>query len=162
MHAPVLKRRFLVVALFAIVLLLAILAGPLAIYVDYAFICENTGSRRGHREWVLGTAGLPLGLKTRRWYWESPLETFIRNKYPQDLDHRWTSYAGTGRDIYGLVVMRAHGRPGPILSFTRIIPMWVTNSTDVEKKRLYDTFRTADKNAIRTATTEIENRLFDQ
>ena len=75
---------------------------------DWAFICENTGSRKGYREWNNGR-------RSGHWYRESRLEQFMRKEHPSDLVNRWTSYAGTGKDLFGQPTLFGHGFPGPIL-----------------------------------------------
>jgi hypothetical protein len=59
---------------------------------------------KGHREWFFGG-------QSGRWYKQSVVETFMRTNHPRILQQRWTSYAGTGRDIYGRKVSFGHGRP---------------------------------------------------
>ncbi len=87
---------------------------------DWAFICENTGSRKGYREWN-------SGVRSGHWYRESRLEQFMRKEHPLDLVNRWTSYAGTGKDIFGRPTLFGHGRPGPIL---RVPPEFLDRYVD--------------------------------
>jgi hypothetical protein len=99
-------RAALLIALVAI----AMLIGGLSVQVcrDWAFICENTGSQKGYRQWC-------FGLQSGHWYRESRLEEFMRKEYPSELANRWTSYSGTGKNILGQPTLFGHGRPGPVL-----------------------------------------------
>ncbi len=42
------------------------------VYCNWAFICRNTGSRKGYRQWF-------FGVQTGHWHNESALEKFIKN-----------------------------------------------------------------------------------
>ena len=103
-------RRWLV-PLGLIVLAFAIFFAGSVVEIcrDWAFVCEYTGSRQGYREWL-------FGVRTGAWYRESALEAFLRAEYPGELDHKWTSYMGTGRGL--LVKSFGHGHPGPILQLS--------------------------------------------
>jgi hypothetical protein len=98
------------VAVLGAVSIAVIFLGGLSAQVcrDYAFICENTGSQKGCRQWR-------FGLQSGHWYRESRLEQFMRKEHPSEFANRWTSYAGTGKNILGQPVLFGHGRPGPIL-----------------------------------------------
>jgi hypothetical protein len=98
------------VALVIVLVAIAVFIGGLSVQVcrDWAFICENTGSQKGCRQWC-------IGLRSASWYRESRLEQFMRKEHPSELANRWTSYAGTGKNILGRPVLFDHGRPGPIL-----------------------------------------------
>jgi hypothetical protein len=119
---------------------------------DYGFVCKYTGSRKGHREWFYGT-------KTKQWYSASALETFIATNYPTELRHNWVSYQGDGRNVFGWVSDRSHGRPGPItyLPFTMFARI-----PDADKKPLYDLLQTGDEDAIRKRLDEIAKRIFSE
>jgi len=118
------------------------------VYRDWGFICANTGSRRGHRDW-LGT------FETSHWYKESELESFIKKNYPSEFKHRWTSYEGTGRNIFGTAVLRGHGRPGAILQLS---PELLVGMSDTDKKQLYDLLVQGDPKVIRARIEQ----LFDE
>jgi hypothetical protein len=109
---------------------------------DWGLVCENTGSRRGHRQWF-------FGLRTGDWYKRSKLEEFVASTYPNELSHRWTSYMGTGKNVLGQPVLRGHGTPGPIVNLQ--LQMWdayVEQLSDPDKKALYETFRSGDEDRI--------------
>ncbi len=98
----------------------------------HAYICENTGSRKGHTSWI-------IGIHSDEWYNESELERFIQNNDEYDLTHDWTSTAGTGRNIFGVAKSFGHGRPGPIMNISEpIINEWVKEHSDKEIIVLYN------------------------
>ena len=114
---------------------------------DWGYICEYTGSRKGHRQWW-------LGIRTGTWHQESALETFIKRNYPSELDHHWTCYAGTGRNIFGMAQLYGHGRPGPIIHLPPyILAQYAGIATPNEKKRLYDVLKNGTE-AEKAASTE--------
>ncbi len=111
MRSPLIKHltmwgATLVVALVAITVFIRGLS--VQVCRDWAFICENTGSQKGYRQWC-------LGLRSASWYRESRLELFMRKEHPAELANRWTSYAGTGKNVLGRPILFGHGDPGPIL-----------------------------------------------
>jgi hypothetical protein len=119
----------LVIALMAITTFLAVLC--VQVYMDQAFICENTGSHKGYRQW-------PFGLQSGRWYRESHLEQFMRREHPSDLVNRWTSYAGTGKNILGRSMVFSHAFPGPILGVnTEFFDRYVDSLDNQAKLDLY-------------------------
>ena len=101
--------RLVVITLFGGVLWVATMR---IAYTDRGYICENTGSRMGYREWF-------FGIKTNEWYYESELERFMEARHPAELQHRWTSYRGTGSSLIPVMKSYGHGRPGLIVTPTR-------------------------------------------
>jgi hypothetical protein len=128
---------------------------PFVAWRKWAFICENTGSRKGHTEWF-------FGIKTKHWYSPSPLEVFLTTNAPTKLQHKWTSYAGTGYDIYGLKVLHGHGRPGPILRFrTNEMAEWLRTIDDREKRAFHDLLVSGEKAAINRKIDAIHAQVFE-
>jgi len=109
---------------------------------DWAFICENTGSRKGHREWF-------LGWESADWYKESELERFMKADYPSQLQYRWTSYAGTGKNIFGMRILSGHGRPGPILLLHQeMLNAYVRRLDAAGRKALYELLASGDESRV--------------
>jgi hypothetical protein len=130
-------------ALFAALALCVPLLTGFQVCRDWAFICENTGSRRGHREWFFGA-------ETGHWYEQSELERFMMANHPTELQDKWTSYAGTGKNILGRAVLCGHGRPGPlILVQVEWLDKHVRRLDDAGKKALYDLFVSGDEERIK-------------
>ena len=116
---------------------------------DWAFICENTGSRKGYRQWIFGT-------KTGHWYKKSPLEEFISLQDPAALAHKWTSYAGTGKNVFGIPVLFGHSSPGAIYRLDHQIQSeWIASNPPEEVKKLYDLLVTGDQPAIDKKVVDI-------
>ncbi len=150
-------RRIIIGAIAAGVLLAVFWASAFLIaYTDRGFICENTGSRMGYREW-------PFGIRTNEWYRESQLEKFMKNSHPEVFEHRWTSYSGRGSSLIPGTVMNGHGRPGPIL-FLRLemLDEWVKVSSDHERFTLYQAFSSGNKDMCRSGIDEIIEKSIEE
>ena len=147
--------KYVISALIAITIIS--IAVTSKVYTDWEYICENTGSRRGHREWHMG-----FNFKTGDWYKKSRLEEFMETTYPADLTHRWTSYAGTGRNILGKSQSFGHGRPGPILSVKYdIFNQYVSHIDNKKKRSLYDILASEDRQRIEDEISIIWETFFD-
>jgi hypothetical protein len=113
---------------------LALVLPAVQVCRDWAFIDQNTGSRKGYREWF-------FGVRTGVWYEETALETFMRTKQPGEFRQQWVSYAGTGRSIFGGATLHGHGRPGPVMSLkVELIDDYCARTSDSEKRQAYDVF----------------------
>ncbi|MCH1504106.1 MAG: hypothetical protein L7V86_11020 [Verrucomicrobiales bacterium] len=120
----------------------AILLAVNVAYVDIRWIDVNTGSQKGGRQWR-------FGFVTREWYSESGLEFFLKNERAFDFDQHWVSVAGDGRNIFGRIRSRSHGRPGAILA---LMPDWIDRycqiASDDEKVELYSALRSQNVERI--------------
>ncbi|MHC4145671.1 MAG: hypothetical protein ACYSWW_23625 [Planctomycetota bacterium] len=118
-------------------------------YRDWAFVCENTGSRKGYRQWRFGP-------KTGHWYKKSPLEDFIQSEAPDALVHRWTSYAGTGKNIFGMTMLYGHGRPGAILRHNHEIQrQWIVKNDATTVRQFYDLLVADDQKKLEKRVMDI-------
>lgn len=118
-------------------------------FTDYAYVCENTGSRKGHREWF-------FGLQTAVWEYESPLELFMRRTHPSQLTHRWMSYAGTGKNLFGQSMSYGHGKsPLSQFRFARDLESYFTTLSPERKLELYLIFSTGDRATVQATVDEI-------
>ncbi|MHC4545901.1 MAG: hypothetical protein ACYS9C_12975 [Planctomycetota bacterium] len=124
------------------------------VYRDWAFICENTGSRKGDRAWF-------FGVKTGHWYKESRLEEFMKTNYPDDLSYRWVSYEGTGKNIFGTPVLYGHGRPELAHLPYEVFNRYLEHIDDKEKRRLYEIFSSADVQRIEDEVSRIWEKVLD-
>lgn len=119
---------------------------------DYAYVCENTGSRKGHREWF-------FGLHTGAWDYQSPLDTFMQQTHPDQLEHRWMSYAGTGKNILGQSMSWGHGKsPLSQLRFARDLEAYLAILPPERKLELYGLFSTGDRATVQATVDEIVER----
>ena len=100
---------------------------------DWEFICRNTASQKGYREWF-------FGLKTHEWDDLSALDSFIGASYPSELRYRWVPVE---RAPWGILGDRLPNRvildAGPMIrarggGFSH----YVRSLSPVERKRLYD------------------------
>jgi hypothetical protein len=140
-------RLFLFCAVLSLLPLAALL--PIWVRTDWAFICENTGSRYGYTEWRSGG-------RTANWYKASPLEEFLKEKHPEKLQHRWTSYAGTGKNIFGKSLSWGHGRPGPIKYVDMLVMQtYFAKISDAQKLQLYEEFASGDLEKAKLAAYAI-------
>ena len=121
-------------------------------YRDWRFVCENTGSSKGHKE-------LLFGIRTGDWYEKSALEGFMLEKHPDELKHRWTSYAGIGKNIFGRPLLNGHGNPGAILVITPFLEDWVQSSKPEDILALYELL--ASGSAEDTKKQMVEDILSD-
>jgi hypothetical protein len=128
--------------------------GGLSVQVcrDWAFICENTGSHKGYREW-------PFGLRSGHWYHESRLEQFMRKEHASELANRWTSYSGTGKNIVGQPVLFGHGRPGPLLHVpAEFFDRYVDGLDSQAKLGLYHVLASGTPEVVERETVKVWDR----
>ena len=153
------KRRrwaFYAVLILVIGIFLILFLPVIVVRTNYAYICEHTGSRKGHTQWWSGN-------KTDEWYKTSAVETFIREKFPDQLQQQWTSYAGTGHNIYGSKILFGHGRPGPILQVPiDWLNQWFESLSEAEKKAFYELLLSEDKTAIQLRINDIYDYLIER
>jgi len=137
------KRRWAIWIVVITLLGTALWAATMLIaYTDREYICENTGSRKGFREWFYGA-------KTNVWYQESELERFLKSDHPEMLRHRWTSYRGTGRSLIPFMKSYGHGQPGLILTPTRdMLDGYVQSLSSEQRIELYKIFCSANAESI--------------
>lgn len=147
-------RAVLVVGVILIVAVVILCALGLQTHRDYAFICENTGSHKGYRQWG-------FGWQAREWYRESHLEQFMRLQHPTELRHRWTSYSGTGKNILGQPIRFGHGRPqvGSVIMDWTWFDSYVDTLDGAAKLDLYRVLVSGNRDAIATEEKKIEEAI---
>jgi hypothetical protein len=134
---------------------IGLLAYGVPVATDYAYVCENTGSRYGYRVWWTGA-------RANDWYKPSPLEDFMRAEYPGVVRHRWTSYAGTGKNVVGESISFGHGAPGPAYRLTRLdMATWISRHSRDEVRALYDTLASGNRAAAGSMIDQIEREVDD-
>ncbi|MCU0915083.1 MAG: hypothetical protein MUC88_11040 [Planctomycetes bacterium] len=142
------------VALVALVVFVA--ACALELYRDHAFICENTGSHKGYRQWR-------LGFQSGHWYRESRLEQFLRKEHPTDLVNRWTSYEGTGRNILGQPLRFGHAFPGPVFDVPAVfLDRYVEDLDDRAKLDLYHVLVSGSRDQVQSEVTKVWDQVLAQ
>ncbi len=132
-------------------LLIVLLSLPPEVCCDWAFVCENTGSHKGYRQWC-------IGVRSGQWHHESQLERFLRQRHPAELKNRWTSYEGTGRNILGRPVLFGHGDPrlGMMMMTKGVFDRYVDTLDDAAKLDLYHVLVSGDREAIQAEEKKIE------
>jgi len=131
-------------------LLIVLLLLPLQVCRDRAFVCENTGSHKGYRQWC-------IGVRSGAWHHESQLERFMRQQHPSELENRWTSYEGTGRNLLGRPVRFGHGFPrlGMMMMTKGVFDRYVDTLDDAAKLDLYHVLVSGDREAIQAEEKKI-------
>ncbi|HSU55621.1 MAG TPA: hypothetical protein VLT36_16315 [Candidatus Dormibacteraeota bacterium] len=133
----------IVVCIVLISSFVALLSVP--IRTDWAFVCENTGSRYGYTEWKTGA-------RTANWFKQSPLETFMARSHPDRLQHRWTSYAGTSKNLLGRNLSYVHGFPGPIFGIPdEVVALGLTRMSDDQKLAVYENLAMGNRTHAQSA-----------
>jgi hypothetical protein len=127
-----------------------LLVVPLQVCRDWGFVCENTGSHKGYRQWC-------TGIRSGAWYHESRLEQFLRWQHPAELENRWTSYEGTGKNILGRPVLFGHAFPrlGMMMMTEAIFDRYVDTLDDAAKLNLYHVLVSGDQQAIQAEEKKI-------
>lgn len=139
------RLAYVTVAVIGVLLVLP----AFEVCTDYAYVCENTGSRKGHREWFFGR-------KSHVWYYRSPLELFMQQTHFDLLEHRWMSYAGTGKNIFGQSMSWGHGKsPLSELRFARDLEAYLAILPPERKLELYRIFLTGDRATVQTTVDEL-------
>ena len=151
---PRYRRIIIVLVIICIILPTIYFLLNVCIYTDYGFICQNTASRKGYRQWI-------FGIRSNQWNKTSPLEVFMCKNHTKELSHRWVAYFGDVKNIFGMVITHDHGSPGPILYLSMldddVLPRYCKDLTSPQMKALYDMFSTSDKKAIESKVEEITN-----
>lgn len=144
----------LIAALLVVVAVMILGVMPLEIYRDYAFICENTGSHKGYRQWCFGG-------RKQEWYSKSELEEFMLARHPTELKHRWTSYSGTGKNILGQSIRFGHDFPtvGTVIMRQSWFGSYVVNLDDQAKLDLYRALASGNRNVIEAEEKKIEEAV---
>jgi len=141
-------------ALVALIALVA--ASSLELYRDHAFICENTGSHRGYRQWR-------LGFQSGHWYRESRLEQCLRKEHSAGLVNRWTSYEGTGRNVLGRPIRFGHDRPGPILDIpASFLDRYVDGLDAQARLDLYHVLASGARDQVQSEVTKMWDQVLAQ
>jgi hypothetical protein len=117
-------------------------------YREWAFVNEATGSRKGFTEWA-------LGFVTSEWYEPTELEAFAKEKEIA-FEENWVSYRGDGKNIFGMTVLRGHGRPSRILNIEpEHLDRYTKDVNEQDKKKLIAIFKEGDATDIDSEVMKI-------
>lgn len=119
---------------------------------DIGYHCDFTGSTKSWTRWF-------FTIRTNYQYNTSPLESFLTANAPERIQHKWVSYQGTGRNIFGKTVFLGHGTPNALCGFPRdYLRLYIENSSSESVLDLYETLRRADRGEIKQRV----DRLFEE
>lgn len=149
--ATALLARYVVCAAGAATILFILFSVP--IRIEYGLVSAGTGSRHEYTQWL-------LLLRSNERYTESPIETYLRESN-QKFEHRWISYAGTGRNIFGMAVARSHGSPGAILDFSPYVFDYVRTLPPEGKQEIADVLNSADENRIEGRIRKLQGEFLN-
>jgi len=143
-----------IVAALAIVGVAVIAAMMVQTSVTRASICVHTASREGYTEHIGGR-------KSDEWSTPSALETYLKGRQVP-VEHRWVSYAGTGRNIFGRTMSRSHGDPGAIMDLrNEVLEKWIATQSHEEIMALYEMLKSGDQEAIRAGIAGIFDKYYE-
>ncbi len=85
----------------------------------------------------------------------------MRQQHPTELKYRWTSYAGTGRNLLGQAASFVHGYPhvGATIMHLDWFDSYVDTLDDTAELDLYRVLASGDPNAIKAEEKKIEAAL---
>lgn len=137
------KNRFLRICLIlgtSLVIWLLFFGGTVS--RDIGYHCDFTGSNKTWTRWL-------FFIRTDYEYVVSPLETFIREKYPDEIEHKWVRYSAVGKNIFGEPTIFACAFPNALASFDRFrLKLFVEQSSAAEVKKFYDLLRRDNQDEI--------------
>lgn len=149
------KKWPVVLAVAFLAVLVFLVALPFPVCRDMGFVCEHTASRKGYRRWF-------TGLRTSQWYSASRLEEFMLEKHPQDLTHRWVSFMGTGRNLFGQAGSFSHGWPNrTLLLFRQQFDDHVDSLDDAGKLKLFRVLASGQEDQIEACLAPVRERPFE-
>ena len=80
----------------------------------------------------------------------------IQSEAPNALVHRWMSYAGTGKNVFGMKILYGHGRPGAITQLDHeILCKWMERNDAETVRQLYDLLVSDDQKKIEKQVMDI-------
>ncbi len=116
---------------------------------DIGYHCDFTGSTKTWTRWL-------FLISTDYEYKVSPLETFVREKYPDELEHKWVRYSAVGKNIYGESTIFDCALPNALSSLDRTtLKLFVKQSPDKNVKELYDLLRRDNRDEIGLRIAEL-------
>ena len=147
------KKTLLVLILIVVI---ALALPFITIRTESAFICTHTGSIQGRTEWI-------FGIVTDEYYIRSDLESYSYNGIPLGSNQNWVSFKGTGYSLLNAPTVRAHGRPGPIVSLkTDQINEWARISSPGEISQAIERLRSRDENVVELQIETMLDKLLNR
>lgn len=142
-------KLYYFIPLFIILLVIILIIYNVPAYHNRTYICKNTGSLKGYRQWFFGS-------KTRQWYRKSPLEEFMEKEDPNALIYRWGFFHGGGKNIFGRTFIFEDGFPGAITNLRhRELKLWIQHNKPEDVRQLYDLLVSDNQDKIREKADQI-------
>ena len=111
--------------------------------------CWYTLSARGHTEW-------PFGIESSHWIRPSPLEEYLVENAPEQLEHDWHHLYKTGRTVYGDSTVFHNYRSSPAIRLhSAILSRWIDESSREEVLAFHELLKSDDRDQIETKVEEI-------
>lgn len=111
--------------------------------------CWYTLSQRGHTEW-------PFGIESSHWSKRSPLEEYLAENAPVQLEHDWHMLANVGKTIYGDSIVFHDYRTTPARRLRpEVLRRWIAESNREEVLEFYELLKSGDRDRIEMKVTEI-------
>ena len=147
------RRRLFAITFCGVLISLLITAVFVPTYTNFYYFCENTGSRKEHRKWI-------VGLESHHRQHTSDLETFMRADHPTLLKNRWSCFSSGDHHIFPIKCSGGSSIIGPI-SFLDLSSLnkHLRSPNKFKKLNLYQTFASADEDAIHRTIFEILDNL---
>lgn len=132
-----------------LVLLAIFLANSVEIYHNVSYVCWDTASWKGYREW-------PGGLRTGLWEHPSVLEDYVS----KPVVHHWRRISSTGVNLLGRNISFGCGMTDGVEMLHRdVLTEWTRHHSRAEVKALLALFATYDPKAIGKRVDEIRDEV---
>lgn len=114
-------------------------------YTLKAYHSDTTASQKSWTQW-------PLEIKTNYKYQESAFEAYLKKNLKEPIEYQWVSSRGTQKNIYGSVLVRAHGRPNSLLSHPNdFLKIWIEFTQKEEIIAFYKTLKDGENEEVELA-----------
>jgi|GEM_PF-1881020 hypothetical protein len=120
----------------------------LPVYTLKAYHSNTTASTMAWTQW-------PFGIKTSYNYQESPLESYLKENLKEPIEYDWISSRGTRKNLYGNVLVRAHGRPNRLLGQPdEFLEIWIEHTSRSEILEFYHTLKSRKYEEVELAISK--------
>lgn len=140
------KKKTIMIGIAVIVFL--ILSAVFPVYTLKAYHSDTTASGKSWTQW-------PFGFKSNYRYRESALETYLKDNLKEPIEYKWISSRGTRKNIYGSVLVRAHGSPNGLLGCPGdMLEIWIEHTPKDEILTFYRTLKNGKDEEIELAISQ--------
>jgi len=140
------KNKTIIIGIALIVFL--ILSAVFPAYTLKSYHSDTTTSGKSWTQW-------PFGFKSNYRYRESALETYLKDNLKEPIEYEWISSRGTRKNIYGNVLVRAHGSPNSLLGYPNdMLAIWIENTPKDDILTFYRTLKNGKDEEVELAITQ--------